>query len=243
MNDKIDHIWHVWINRRNPLFNDDKPCQWCGKMIDEHGPPGKAQMATSRRDRLCPVEGVSSQFYTPKLELPSVTEPPMGSMYSWKSALQTLAWAPKMLKKAFTGTLDTQHQQCSRCKPVPVENNELRCWLGQDVTKCPILLDLQACLKEQTTKPLPSGQPSYYASVTEDDIYEVMGAVCVWHLLASDWSQDRKELPAPAFVDWNEGAFSDASDRMFWENVYTSMAQGMAEDYPPDREDEPQDQP
>lgn len=201
MDDKLDHIWHVWINRRNPL-NGDNP------------------------------------------RPTSVTNPPMQSMYSWKSALQTLAWAPRALKKAFTGGLATQHQQCSHCKPVPVENNELCCWLGQDVTKCPILLDLQACLKEQTTKPLPSGQPSfYYASVTDDDIYEVMGAVCVWHMLAADWAQDRRELPPPAYIDWNEGAFFDKSDRMFWENVYTSMAQGMAEDYTQDEENELEDLP
>ena len=191
MNDKLDHIWHVWINRRNRL-DGDNPRQ------------------------------------------PSVTDPPMGSMYSWKSALQTLTWTPGALKKAFTGALATQHQQCSHCKPVPVENNELRCYLGQDVTKCPILLDLQACFKEQ---------PTCLASVADDDIYEVMGAVCIWHMLAADWAQDRKDLPPPAFIDWNESAFQDKSDRMFWENVYTSMAQGMAEDYTQDEENEPQDQP
>ena len=189
MNDKLDHIWHVWINRRNRL-DGDNPRQ------------------------------------------PSVTDPPMGSMYSWKSALQTLTWAPGALKKAFTGALATQHQQCSHCKPVPVENNELRCYLGQDVTKRPILLDLQACFKEQ---------PTCLASVADDDIYEVMGAVCIWHMLAADWAQDRKDLPPPAFIDWNESAFQDKSDRMFWENVYTSMAQGMAEDYTQDEENEPQD--
>ena len=200
MNHKVDHIWHVWINRRNPI-GEDKP--------------------------------------TP----PSVTDPPMQSMYSWKNALQTLAWAPKAIKKAFTGSLATQHQQCSHCKPVPIEKNELRCWLGQDVTKCPILLDLQKCFKEEITTPLPDGRPSFYADVTDDDIYKVMGAVCVWHMLASEWAHERKELPTPAWVDWNEGAFFDKSDQMFWENVYSSMAQRIAEVYPSDREDEPQDQP
>ena len=111
------------------------------------------------------------------------------------------------------------------------------------MTKCPILLDLQACLKEQTTKPLPNGQPSFYASITDDDIYEVMGAVCVWHMLASDWAHDRRELPPPAYIDWNEGAFQDKTDRMFWENFFASTAQDVAEDYTFIKEDEPQDQP
>lgn len=197
MNNKIDHIWHVWINRRNPLGeNSPRPS--------------------------------------------SVTEPPMRSMYSWKDALQTLSWAPKAIKKAFTGALATQHQQCSHCKPVPIENNELRCWLGQDVTKCPILADLQACFKEEISRPYPDGRQSYCADVTDDDIYEVMGAVCVWHLLASDWAHDRRELPPPAYIDWAEGALQDTSDRMFWENTYASMAQSVDGDYTPDREDDDQ---
>lgn len=225
MNSKVDHVWHVWINSRAGITAEfDKPCQWCGKAWDEHGEPGKAPTATSRRDRLCPVPGVTSQFYVPKKEPESTTNPPMGTMYAWKSAVQFMGWAARQIKKAREGTLPTTHQQCSHCKPEPIADNQLHCWLGQDVAKCPILDDLKACFDRERQRTIPDGRPSCYATITDDDVYEVMGYVCTWHLLMSSLATKEDQLPRGAFVDWNEGAFQDKSDRMFWARVYDSMS-------------------
>lgn len=41
-------------------------CVWCKHPESEHGKPGESPMG-KLTDRLCPVPGVSSQFYTPPL--------------------------------------------------------------------------------------------------------------------------------------------------------------------------------
>lgn len=40
-------------------------CVWCKRPEAEHGPSGASPMAARCTDRLCPVPGVTSQFYTP----------------------------------------------------------------------------------------------------------------------------------------------------------------------------------
>ena len=157
-------------------------------------------------------------------------------MYSFKSAVQFMPWAGEAIKRARTGQLRTMHQHCSHCTPEPVENNVMRCWLGKDVAKCPILDSLKASIDTERKRTLPNGQPSYYASVTDDQVYEVMGMVCTWHLLMSHIACKDKELPNAAFVDWNEGAFQDESDRRFWRETYDSMTADLRKD---DEEDEP----
>lgn len=228
MDSKIDHVFHVWINERCPIGPDtDQPCQWCGKSYDEHGNPGASPLAKSRKDRLCPVNGVTSQFYTPKIPKQDVTRPPMRTLYAWKSAIQFMEYAPKAIKKAMEKQLPQVHQQCSHTTPVPIKDNEVLCWLGQNVAKCPILADLQATFDRERQRTYPDGRPSYYADITQDDVYRVMGYVCTWHLLMSDVATKDNELPPGSFVDWNEGAFQDKSDRMFWSNVYKSLSQGI----------------
>ena len=46
-------------------------CVWCGRPEEEHGPPGVSPhgLGTST-DRLCPVNGVTSQFFTPPHKKP-----------------------------------------------------------------------------------------------------------------------------------------------------------------------------
>ena len=179
----------------------------------------------TRNGRLCP--GCDSQCFTPQKHMATVATPPVDSLYAFKSAIQMLGWAPDQIKKARRGQLRAMHQHCSHCKPEPIENNVLSCWLGQDVAKCPILDDLSGCFERERQRCLPDGRKSYYADITDDEIFQVMGYVCTWHLLMSYVAAEKRDLPPPAFVDWNEGAFQDKSDRMFWSQVYDSMSNGM----------------
>jgi hypothetical protein len=213
---KLDHLWHVWINQRaNDDRGYDKPCVFCGKLFDEH------ETGEHRHKHRCP--GHESQFFTPPMPVRSLENPPIDTMYAFKSAVQFMPWAGEAIKRARTGQLRTMHQHCSHCKPEPVENNVMRCWLGKDVAKCPILDSLKASIDEDRKRTLPDGRPSYYAEVTDDQVYELMGMVCTWHLLMSHVASEAKELPPPSYVDWNDGAFQDESDRRFWQETYKSM--------------------
>lgn len=209
MNSALDHIWHRWINdRAKPQRGDwNGPCVFCGKLLDEHG-------KMTHRGRLCP--GTTSSYFTPKPFTFDKEHPPIGTMYAWKSAVQMLAWAGQHIQKARDGKLRQVHQHCSHCQPEQIEGNVLTCWLGKDVAKCEILDDLAATFAKE--------RRGYYERETKpEDVYELMGYVCVWHLLVSHLATKDDQLPPPAFVDWNEGAFYDKSDRMFWERVYDSM--------------------
>jgi len=214
MNSALDYIWHRWINDRAAPQNGDwsGPCVLCGKLLDEHG-------QQSRNGRLCP--GTTDSHFTPKPFEFDGEHPPIGTMYAWKAAVQMLGWAGEQIRKAREGTLRQVHQQCSHCAPEKMENNALVCWLGKDVAKCPILDDLQASFTKE--------RRGYYERESKpEDVYELMGYVCVWHLLMSHVATKQDKLPPRAFVDWNEGAFQDKSDRMFWDRVYDSLggAQG-----------------
>jgi hypothetical protein len=214
MNDNTDHLLHVWLNARAESERGyDKPCVWCGTLLSEHDNPD------GRYDkRMCP--GSTSAYYTPPKFVEDADHPKIGTMYAFKSAMQLIPWAAVAIKKAREGALPTTHQQCSHSKPEPIKNNVMRCWLGKDVAQCPILADLQASVDTERVRTLPNGKPSYYAEVTQDEVYEMMASVCTWHLLMSHIASETKELPKPSYVDWNEGAFQDTSDRMFWDRVY-----------------------
>lgn len=149
-------------------------------------------------------------------------KPEFRSFYSFKSMVNFIAWAPKRLKQAFEGSLPTKHRQCSHSKVEERKDNCLRCALGQNVVECPILQEFIGVWDEHTKT---GKSADYYGKkTTDDDKYQAMASICSWHMLASDWSQDRKELPKPAFIDWSEGAFQDVSDRMYWDRVYSNLA-------------------
>jgi hypothetical protein len=53
-------------------MNGPLDCVWCGRPKAEHGPPGASEYAKAagqRKARLCPVPGVTSQFYTSRHRL------------------------------------------------------------------------------------------------------------------------------------------------------------------------------
>lgn len=166
MNNKVDHVFHVWINSENGRFNE-KPSDM---PIDPHG----------------------------------------RKLYDFKSAMQLLPWLGKQITEDRTGALPLVHQQCSHSRPEPLAENYLQCWLGKKLKECPILQRLRACFDVERKR------SRYCADITDEQIDEVAAHVCVWHML----------MGTDAFVDWNEGAVQDVSDRRFWNNVYDSLAGG-----------------
>lgn len=146
-------------------------------------------------------------------------------LYAFKNMLHALPWMGQRLQEAFTGTLPMRHQQCSHSPIEALPENHLTCALGQEVTSCPILRSLRLHFEHERQRTLPNRESSWYAEITDEQIYQVMGATCAWHLLMSDVARTPQALPTPAFVDWAEGALQDASDRVYWARVYEGLAQ------------------
>ena len=136
-------------------------------------------------------------------------DPHERGLYNFRSALQMLDWLGKQITKERLGKLTMLHQQCSHCNPEPLKENYLQCWLGKKLVECPILLRLRETFAVEKKR-------QYYADITDEQIDEVAAMVCVWHML----------MGTDAFVDWNEGAIQDVSDRMFWRNVYDNLMGG-----------------
>lgn len=131
-------------------------------------------------------------------------------LYDWKSALESMGYFESYLHAAFTDSLRTQHQQCSHSVPVPLEGNRVRCALGKTVTECPILLSLKAKFEEN--------HKQYKDSVPAEAVYELMARTCAWHMLI-------EHIVGKVYIDWNEGAMQDESDRKYWDTVYGHMSQ------------------
>lgn len=135
-------------------------------------------------------------------------------MYSFKSAIESLGYFEAYLRDAFTGKLRQLHQQSLHGAPEKIpEKNVVRCALGKTVTECPILLSLKESIEKGR------GNAYYQERVSENAVYGLMAKTCAWHMLMS-------EVQDGTLIDWNEGALSDTSDRMFWNRVYTSLASG-----------------
>ena len=144
-------------------------------------------------------------------------QPHERGLYSFKGAMQTLPWLKEAIGRERRKELPMVHQQCSHSKPEAMEENHLACWLGQRLDKCPILERLKASFRETMERPY------YRQDIRPEDIDEAMAMTCIWHML----------MCTDAYVDWNEGAVQDSSDRRFWSNVYDSLARGMEADNPP----------
>lgn len=142
---------------------------------------------------------------------PMKFDPHEEGLYDFKSALGLLTGLGARLAKDRRQELPQVHQQCSHSAPEAIEEpNHLTCALGQKLTECPILQRLRATFDEYRKKP-------YYASIAERHVDEVAAATCVWHLLST-------AMQGRGFVDWNEGAVQDVSDRMFWNRVYDNLS-------------------
>ena len=150
-------------------------------------------------------------------------------LYEWKAALQEIGRLPHWLRQARTGTLPTIHQQCSHSEPEPIQGNRLVCALGEDVTRCPILVSLYAHWIGEIARTGPDGsQPYGHASM--DDCDDVAAKVCTWHIFT-------ETMRRPFAIDTSEGYVQDEGDRMYWRTVYEHLS--MASGHPDDEEAEP----
>lgn len=142
------------------------------------------------------------------------------SMYTWKDALSFAQYGHRRIKEAFDGKLPKVHQQCSMSAPAEIKENRLVCCLGQEVTTCPMLLQIKAIHEEHWHAPIVacSGHDSgkyYREKVTEEDMHKTMAKTCAWHVY---------EESRARFVDSSEGFHLDEGDRIFWQRTYASMA-------------------
>lgn len=90
--------------------------------------------------------------------------------------------------------LSTLHQQCSRSPVVPIEDNHLNCCLGVECRKCEFLLSIEK------------------AKLSPEQIDTAKAWTCAAHIIRSGGDVAR------------EGFLLTAGDRMFWDNVYSSLA-------------------
>jgi hypothetical protein len=145
-------------------------------------------------------------------------DPHKDGLYDFKSAMNTLPYLTRMIEKERKRELPMVHQQCSRQSPEPLPENFLTCAFGVKLRECQILARLNATFDEMRSKPYPDGQPSYYRDIPDSEIDKAKAMACVWHMLMGN---------GKAFVDWNEGAVQDESDKIYWRRVYDNLAEGM----------------
>lgn len=147
------------------------------------------------------------------------------SMYEFKNMLEFLEYGHISIREAFEGNLRKVHQQCSRQAPVEIKENSLRCCSENvDVTKCPLLLSLKAVFEEEKLHhPVPDGL-----------LYRTMAKTCAWHIHKVACGIPNKHWGC----DTSEGYLKDESDRMFWSNIYESMASSCDPDDEPATQDD-----
>ena len=137
-------------------------------------------------------------------------DPHKRGLYGFKSMLESLGYFESYLRQAFTAALPQVHQQCSRQAPEVIEKpNRVVCGLGKCVTECPILISLRDKFTEDHSR--------HYKDVSGDVLYTLMAQTCAWHMQTATLLDDK-------YVDWNEGAMQDESDRMFWSRTYASLS-------------------
>ena len=139
------------------------------------------------------------------------------SLYEFKSMLNFLSYGHHSIQKAFEGKLPTIHKQCSRTPSIPILNNTLKCALGNEVTTCPILLQLKETF---------DNRGKFYEDIPSESVFGLMAKTCAWHIYCK--LVQAKE--GWGGVDTSEGWMMDNSDRMFWDNIYRSMRQDGPDD-------------
>lgn len=117
-------------------------------------------------------------------------------MYAAKDAASEVYRLPLLFKMQREDTLPKVHRQCSHSEPVSVVKNELTCCLGVKCAACPQLMALDAM------------------KAAPEDIDVAKAWTCVAHILAEGGDMA------------GEGFILTTDDRMYWNNVYASLAGG-----------------
>jgi hypothetical protein len=116
-------------------------------------------------------------------------------MYEAKHMAAEVPRMALLFKQERERALPDTHQQCSYQEPVPVKDNHLSCCLGVKCRECPHLLALDKIERADTA-----------------EIDEAKAWTCAAHIVSSGGDIA------------NEGYLLRVDDRMFWDNVYASLA-------------------
>lgn len=103
-------------------------------------------------------------------------------------------------QKERTGDMPQIHRQCSHSKPEPIIDNHLTCCLGIKCSDCKYLKGLEK------------------AELAPEQIDEAKAWTCVTHIL-----QNGGDVAGEGFV-------LTVDDRMYWDNVYQSLAGNQGEE-------------
>ena len=121
----------------------------------------------------------------------------MRFMYEAKTMADEVPRMAMLFKAERESALPQTHQQCSMQAPVPVKDNHLTCCNGMKTRECPHLLALEKIER-----------------CTPEDVDTAKAWTCAAHIVSEGGDFG------------GEGYLLRVDDRMFWDNVYDSLAQG-----------------
>lgn len=117
-------------------------------------------------------------------------------MYEAKTLADEIPRMVMLFRREREDALPKSHQQCSMQAPVPIKDNHLTCCLGVKTRECPYLLALEKIERR-----------------TPEEVDVTKAWTCGTHIVSKGGDHA------------NEGYLLTVSDRMFWSNVYQSLAQ------------------
>lgn len=120
-------------------------------------------------------------------------------MYLAKSTADEVPRLAMLFEMERNGKLPKHHYQWSHDhEGQPVPDNHLACCLGVECRKCPFLAALDT------------------AKVTPEEIDQMKAWTCIAHILQETGKRD--------FLDTSEGFILTTDDRMYWDNILSSLA-------------------
>lgn len=135
-----------------------------------------------------------------------------GFMYDAKHTADEVPRLALLFGMERQGKLQKIHRQCSRDREgQEVVDNHLTCCLGVECRACPHL----AVIDKVQTRRNYSVQPSMEVSITDEERDVMKAWTCATHILMRGGDKA------------NEGYILTTDDRMYWNNVYASLAEGM----------------
>jgi hypothetical protein len=123
-------------------------------------------------------------------------------MYEAKEMHSEVPRLKLLFERERLNLLPKVHRQCSHSEAVPVHENHLSCCLGVKCRECPELKALESM----------DASPEF--------ISEAKAWTCAAHIVSSGGDVAR------------EGYLLTVDDRMYWDNVYRSMARSLDEPSP-----------
>ena len=122
-------------------------------------------------------------------------------MYRAKEASAEVTRLSNLLKLEREGGLPKIHHQCSLDQQgTPVPDNHLSCCLGKECRKCEFLMALNAT-----------------EDATPEQLDTIKAWTCVTHILTECGKNE-------SHIDTSEGFLLTTDDKLYWQNVYTSLA-------------------